>query len=190
MTERQIEEHWSMNDEYIAGLGLGYILKDQEDLIGAEIGVNTGVTTEYWLQNLKIQKLYAIDPWLPYDGPSAGTTHPTEPMAEGHYRETLSRIAPFKDKVEVLKMTSEEAAKIVPDDSLDFVFIDGNHSYEFVRQDMGLWWPKVKLGGIFAGHDYSHGDVNRALGEFCAEVNVFNIRNSVNDAWWFYRGMR
>ena len=179
-----------MNDEYIAGLGLSYLLKDHDNLVGAEIGVNTGVTTEHWLQNLKIQKLYAVDPWLPYDGSSAGTTHPTEQMAEGHYRETLQRIAPFKNKVVILKMTSEEAAKQVQDDELDWVFIDANHAYEFCLPDMRLWWPKVKPGGIFAGHDYSHGDVNRALGEFCAEVNAFNVRTSVNDLWWFYRSLR
>jgi hypothetical protein len=57
------------------------------------------------------------------------------------------------DAVRPMMMTSREAAEIFPDRCLDLVFIDGDHSYEAVREDIGLWSPKVRRGGILCGHD-------------------------------------
>ena len=54
-----------------------------------------------------------------------------------------------------MQMKSCMAANLVADDSLDFVFIDADHSYESVLDDIILWYPKVKSGGIIAGHDYN-----------------------------------
>lgn len=171
--------------EYIAGLGLHGVLQNKPDLIGAEIGVNTGVTAEFLLKNLFIKRYYCVDPWQPYgiDNPSAGTTARTKEEADAHYKETLKRIEFAKDRVVIAMDSSENASKYVPDGELDFVFIDGDHSYEVVKQDLGLWWPKVKTGGIFSGHDFSHGDVNRALKEFL-DGKVTSINLSVNDMWW------
>jgi hypothetical protein len=46
------------------------------------------------------------------------------------------------------------AASLIAPESLDFVYIDASHDYESVKQDLACWWPKVKFGGMFAGHDY------------------------------------
>jgi len=51
-------------------------------------------------------------------------------------------------------MTSEEAAKEFEDQSLDMGFLDANHTYESAKQDIKLWTPKVKIGGLFVFHDY------------------------------------
>jgi hypothetical protein len=70
-----------------------------------------------------------------------------------------------------LKMTSLEAVKKFKDESLDFVFIDASHEYGDVRDDIIAWYPKVKQGGIIAGHDYYHDEydwfpgVKRAVNE-------------------------
>jgi len=70
-----------------------------------------------------------------------------------------------------LKMTSLEAVEKFKDESLDFVFIDASHEYEDVRDDIIAWYPKVKPGGIIAGHDYYHDEydwfpgVKRAVNE-------------------------
>lgn len=53
------------------------------------------------------------------------------------------------------KMTSVDAAKLFDDKSLDFVFIDANHKYDYVSADIAAWFPKVKSGGIISGHDYN-----------------------------------
>lgn len=77
-------------------------------------------------------------------------------------RNNLSRV-PW---VNIIPLSSRDAARLYADRSLDFVFIDANHAYPFVRQDITLWLPKVKKGGVLAGHDYtSHRGVKRAVDE-------------------------
>ena len=53
-----------------------------------------------------------------------------------------------------MRMTSHQASKMFSDNSLDFVYIDANHSYESVREDLKIWYPKVTNGGYLFGDDY------------------------------------
>ena len=77
-----------------------------------------------------------------------------------------------KEKVFLNKETSESYAKKVDDSSLDVVYIDGDHKYSSVVNDLDLWYPKIKSGGFLCGHDYSkrpdhrHVGVNQAVDEF------------------------
>jgi predicted O-methyltransferase YrrM len=90
-------------------------------------------------------------------------------------------------------MTSEEAAEAFEARSLDFVYIDAQHHYEAVKRDIALWWPKVKPGGILAGHDYLDGTreqsefgVKSAVDEFVEEHDL-SLRISNEPSWrsWF-----
>ncbi len=73
--------------------------------------------------------------------------------------EVVDFITPFK-------ITSHQAAELYKDGSLDFVFINGDHSYDIVKKDIELWVPKVKEGGTLAGHDYFNApDVKKAVHE-------------------------
>ena len=80
-------------------------------------------------------------------------------------------------------MLSSEAHIEIPDESLDFCFIDGNHSYEFVKEDIELYLPKVKKGGLFGWHDYGHvkGGVEEAVNELFNESEFFLDSNKT---WW------
>jgi predicted O-methyltransferase YrrM len=64
-----------------------------------------------------------------------------------------------------LEMESVKASALYTDGSLDFVFIDAEHKYEFVMMDIISWLPKVKQGGVIAGHDYGWEGVTRAINE-------------------------
>jgi len=95
----------------------------------------------------------------------------------------LSNIEPVKHIINPIRMTSIEASKLYEDNSLDFVFIDASHEYEDVKEDILAWLPKVKIGGILAGHDYNTFEgVNRAVDE------IFNINNlEISEYCYIYK---
>jgi hypothetical protein len=66
----------------------------------------------------------------------------------------MNSINGHEDRAIMIRAKSEIAADIFPDNSLDFVYIDANHAYQYVVQDIQLWYPKVKPGGYICGHDY------------------------------------
>ena len=68
------------------------------------------------------------------------------------YEATKKRLASFN--YEIIRKFSMDAVKDFADNSLDFVFIDGNHSFQYVVNDIAEWSKKVKVGGIISGHDY------------------------------------
>ena len=79
---------------------------------------------------------------------------------------------PVERYYNAIKMDSTEASQRYVDRSLDFVFIDADHSYEAAKQDMMTWWPKVKINGIIGGHDEQHEPVSRAVKEIFGEYNI------------------
>jgi hypothetical protein len=118
--------------------------------VGVEIGVHRGHYSEVLLTYSQLSLLYSIDPWavnytkLKWLNMSQETCH----------RETVARLRRFGDRSHILRFPSLQAARLFDDHSLDFVFVDGDHSYKAIKFDLALWGPKVKQGGIFAGHDY------------------------------------
>ncbi|MCF7223770.1 class I SAM-dependent methyltransferase [Marilutibacter chinensis] len=80
--------------------------------------------------------------------------------------------------------SSELFATNVPDASIDVVYIDGDHSYEQVKNDILLYQPKLQPGGYLCGHDYSESwpGVVRAVDEFAAERNL-DVRSFVDSSW-------
>lgn len=69
----------------------------------------------------------------------------------------------ISDSVMLLDMTTSEAADNVPNNSVDLLFIDADHSYQNVKEDIETWLPKMKRGGVISGHDFFREGVNRAL---------------------------
>jgi len=143
---------------------------------GAEIGVQRATFSSHLLGQWGGARLHSIDPWSRFDDPSYvdGANAPDE-IQESHLRLARERLAPFGDRAEIHRMTSAEAAPAFADGSLDFVYIDAQHHYEAVVEDLTLWFPKLRPGGLLAGHDYLDGEVRgtrfgvkRAVDEFAA----------------------
>lgn len=112
--------------------------------VGAEIGVFKG---EYTLKMAEVGlKIFAIDPWTAYHD------FPDQNVMDGFYEETKERL--INADVEIMRMGSIDAVGQFKDESLDFVYIDGDHELKGVLDDIWHWYPKVKRGGIIAGHDY------------------------------------
>lgn len=91
---------------------------------------------------------------------------------DGLFKEFLNNIDKLSHIITPIRKKSLDAAQLYEDESLDVVFIDASHKYEDVKLDMIAWYPKVKKGGIFSGHDYpSWPDVVRAVDEFFPNKN-------------------
>src|SRR3989344_2151336 len=121
--------------------------------VGAEIGVYTGGFSET-LCKVGL-KLYPIDPWRLYPDYQKNT-HCSQGEMEKQYEMVKKRMASY-DCV-IMRKTSMEAIKDFKDGSLDFVYIDSNHSFKYIAVDIWEWSKKVKKGGIISGHDYWDGN--------------------------------
>jgi len=94
----------------------------------------------------------------------------------------LKNIEPVKHIINPIKSPSTEGAKLYKNESLEFVFIDAEHSYEAVRNDIHAWYDKVKPGGFIAGHDYYNDmGVMRAVDEFFKDKNLYT-----GEGCWLY----
>lgn len=133
---------------------------------GAEIGVWEGQFSEWICRGVPGVDLLCVDPWRAY-GEYLDAKN-DQANLDAAYQTASARLVPFGCRV--WRMSSVEAAARVPDGSLDFVYIDGNHARAFVKADLRAWTPKVRRGGIVAGHDYTtrskHIEVKSAVDAF------------------------
>jgi len=160
---------------------LGKVLEDQGlNGFGIEIGVAMGTFSEILLNNTKIKKMYFVDPWKEYPREIYNdATNCSQKEQDGRYEYVVKRLEKYGDRSEIIRKDSIEALNDFPDEYFDFIYIDANHAYEFAKVDVNNWYPKLKEGGLFAGHDYFNGTtrhgvygVKRAVDEFCEDKNI------------------
>lgn len=160
------------------------IRKLGDSIKGVELGVWTGFNMAHLLEDCSnITKLYGIDPYLPYQD---WNRYIDERMMAEAKQTALNNIAEFGERGELLVTTSEEAAKTL--EGLDFIFIDGDHSFEMCYKDLNLWFDKVRPGGLFSGHDFTLPGVNKALKQFRDEKNITGFFKVIpNDVWYWIK---
>jgi FkbM family methyltransferase len=182
---------------------------------GVELGTFKGGYSRNIVSNWP-GKLYMVDVWRPlsieeYDDASNHQNHIDA------YSEAMSEIKGYEDRAFMLRMKGVYASELFEDNSLDFVYIDANHTYEGVKEDIKYWYPKVKPGGLLLGHDYLPNDmynderkdlpiylyannnpdevnyagmfgVNPAVNEFVKENNyVVNQTDEWLGTWWLQK---
>lgn len=151
-----------------------------ENLVGAEIGTYEGQNAYNILSNLSIKKLYLIDPYAPYSADKGwkGT--------ENVFKRAQKRLKSHSNKTVFIKKLSEDATNNIRE-KLDFVYIDGNHSYEYVKRDIELYYSKVKKGGIIGGHDFTadHLEVSKAVWEYAHKYDL--ILHGKESDWWIIK---
>jgi hypothetical protein len=157
--------------------------------VGAEIGVHVGDFSQRILETARPFTLLLIDPWKYEPDPvydrawyGGGNSGMAEEL-EGRYRSVTNRFANQirSAQVCVLRQDSISALSALSDDYLDFVYIDGNHLYEFVKLDLELSLRKVKPGGYITGDDYGPG--NWWDGGVKKAVDEFGWNNGVEMLW-------
>jgi len=163
---------WREHDVYLTGKNRPIIeflsKRAEKNLVGVELGVWKGFNAERMLQRLDIKKLYLVDPYLDY-------VESTGFVWEDHKKNediARNRLKKYESKIEFLIMTSSGAKDLI-EDELDFVYIDADHSYSHVKEDIENYYPKLKPGRVLAGHDF----YARFLGVVRAVMEFSNSRN-------------
>lgn len=131
------------------------MLRERGAKVGVEVGTDHGQYAEQLLKGVPNLHLVCIDPWIPY---TEGKEIHNEENINQIYKEAKNRLSKYNCMI--YKQTSMQALKNFKDNEVDFVFIDGNHSYSYVLEDITEWYKKVKPGGIIYGHDYKEDKVN------------------------------
>jgi len=119
--------------------------------MGAELGVARGRFTAHMLGAFRGLHMVAVDLWSVTTG---NPQYENWPVDE-HYDAFLFVCECFPGLVTLVRSDTAAAATQFADQSFDFVFVDGDHRYEGVRRDIVAWQPKVRLGGMLCGHDYT-----------------------------------
>jgi len=148
-----------------------------QNSVCAEIGVFNGSFSKEILNISKPSKLHLIDCWEHQDQNIYHCGHnKTNKEFEKVYKQVCQTFSQYK-QVQIHKEMSINAAKNFNNEYFDWIYVDGNHSYECVKADLLAYEPKVKAGGTICGHDYAnhslaidhHYGVIRAVNEFCEE---------------------
>ena len=151
------------------------VIKDNDFKHVAEVGIGYGLHARSILDNTSIDKLYLIDPmqWYPNDA------FPIDVINHGGFEELVKHIklhlAKHESKYEWYRQTSTSVTnEQIPDESLDAVFIDADHSYEAVSADLPFWFKKLKKGGWLLGDDYKgFPGTKKAVDEFANKNSLF-----------------
>jgi len=158
-------------------------------LVGAEVGVYAGANAQSLLDNTLTKTLYLIDPYEMYESYEfEGAKAQLYLSLEEAEREAHKRLAKYHNRVVWLQEKFGDVSKMPP---LDYVYIDGNHSFDFVKVDVEQACKFVRDGGVVGGHNYCWSgspDVKRFVDEF---VKVHGLRLFiVPDDWWFIASAR
>lgn len=158
-------------------------LHDRKGLVGIEIGCYAGESTQVFADSGVFGRLYCIDPWqMGYDpDDAAGDEHivEAEQLFDSRFKDS--------DIITKVKLKSHDAVSMFEDCSIDFIYIDGNHQYQAVKQDLTDYVPKVKSGGVIAGHDYMYKatpGVAKAVDEF---FGVQPLRRYLDCSWVYIK---
>jgi hypothetical protein len=153
--------------------------------VGAEIGVHLGEFSAAILETVAPRELHLIDPWQHESSPEyeqawyGGQARDGQREMDERYESVCARFADQvrSGQVTVHRAPSDQVLDAFADGHFDWVYIDGNHLYEYVTKDIALAYRKTRVGGFITGDDYSpggwwQGGVKRAVDEFATEDGV------------------
>jgi hypothetical protein len=170
--------------------GFPELLQELGAKVGVELGVYKGKYSEVLVKKMPSLDLTAIDAWKAYP------TYKDYEVADleiNAYNQAVSRSE--KHGFKILKEWSVPASKQFKDESLDFIYIDSNHDFAHVIEDLNAWSPKVKKGGIISGHDFfksrqARYGVTYAVPAWCDYRNVpmlFVIGGDKIPSWFYVK---
>lgn len=162
--------------EGVGRLDLLRWLRELDFKKGVEVGVEKGEYSKLICENNMQMQVWGVDPYEKYEG---YREYHDQAEMDGLYEKMLDKMKNYirEGQYQVIRKRSLDALADFEDGSLDFVYIDGNHEFDYPLRDIEGWYPKLKPGGILAGHDYVrvrvwNFTIKEALDEFTARENI------------------
>ena len=151
---------------------------------GAEIGVRRGSFSLQLCLTIPGLRLTCVDAWTQYP---TSPQLPSQARQESNYRETVEKLKGYD--VKIMRAMSMDAVKIVPFESLDFVYVDAHHGYSYVMEDIVEWSQRVHPNGIISGDDYDAPGVRQAVDECVGRnfVNTWYTTKPPRVSWFWLR---
>jgi hypothetical protein len=163
--------------------GIPDLLDKDAVLVGVELGTDEGLSSQYLLQSMPNLYLSGIDPYKPYTDWNGRVFDDMDQRFE----KTIERTKIYSSRFILKTKTSDDAVGDYVDEELDFVFIDGLHTYEQVTKDITNYYPKLKTGGLICGHDYAKvAGVRKAVDEQAAKYGK-EVLTTKQDVWYWYK---
>lgn len=148
---------------------------------GVELGVSQGRFTMYLCAIMHDMNMMAVDRWEEQpDHTSEGWIGWDHEGSHSRFKSNCEKF--FPGRVDIRRMDSSQSANLVEDGSIDFSFIDGDHSYEGCKKDIDAWLPKIRPGGMICGHDYNE----KWPGVMKAVKETFNNYAIARDSVWLH----
>ena len=162
--EPQFGENWFTYPKLYSDMVKEFPSRSKFVEVGAWKGKSAAYMTVEIINAEKDIEFYVVDTW------EGSSEHKDNPELQELFHIFTENMKPVENYYIPMRMTSLEAATRFEDESLDFVFIDAAHEYEHVKEDLNAWYPKIKKGGILAGHDFypdqpNWGGVHKAVTE-------------------------
>ncbi len=181
--ERGEQKHWNV---------LLSLLKELpgEVIQGAEVGVAQGRNARRLLDgeprlSLLLVDPYSVDYWDGWFRKERKKARQRDVVGQQRrYEKAQQKFARYGDRAKLVRAPSLEVAAEVADASLDFIFIDGDHRYDAVAGDIKAWLPKMKLGGLFTGHDYDHPEDTWGVTQAVDEAFGDRVQLGDDFVWW------
>ena len=126
---------------------LALVMRDLGFIKGIEIGTHAGRSAQMWCHTIPYLHLICIDPYRAYSGVR-------QRRLDRHYEKAKTALSGYN--AEIIRKPSGDVAEVFDDKSVDFVYIDGDHSFDAVVIDIIKYAPKVRTGGLVLVHDYFH----------------------------------
>lgn len=173
---------------------LPFILNEKKLLgEGVELGVLRGDFSSHILKYWKGKRLYLVDAWTHIEG-LQDVNNGDNNIQLDNLAKTFMKVYGQKERAIILRAFSEFACTMFKDEQLDFVFVDADHSYDKVKEDLINWYPKVKPGGLFCGHDYDKTEraittkieVKSAVDDWAKENNItVSVSGDAEFSTWY-----
>lgn len=187
------QDHANQSDQSWGDLYYQYLI----DLINKnkietfiELGTAFGGLAERILSNTDVRKIICVDSYQNFQGTTDsfqwGGVSYNQNDYENLFEFTKNRLSKYGNRVELLRMSTDEASVYITDNSVDMIFIDALHTKDAVLNDIENYQNKIKKGGIISGHDYNHPNfpgVTEAV-DLWSNFNNYKIVEGDGHVWW------